>query len=261
MDADSHLRVNKVSRRIALLTASCIASAFVVGGVGGRIVMRISAMAAGPEMIGRITENGNRVGEFTVFGTLFLVLLVGVLVGMFGSVIVVASDQWVKWMGPVQGLGFGLVALALIGQQENFGSTDFLILEPVGLNIAMFTALPLLWGFGVTGAYWLLDQKVPPAATTPQPLWMAASLPLLLGLVALSLFLLVPGFSGGTAAYEMAAILFVMTISAVTHAISSAYQSVPATVEKVARIAGYGSLALLLTVGLWGAVTEVRHLI
>jgi hypothetical protein len=53
MDADSRLAVNTVLRRVSLLTLACIASAFVVGGIGGRIVMGISAVAAGPNMVGR----------------------------------------------------------------------------------------------------------------------------------------------------------------------------------------------------------------
>ncbi len=59
----SRLAMNKVFRRVALLGVASVISGVLVGGVLGRIVMRISALAAGPEMVGRLTENGNRIGE------------------------------------------------------------------------------------------------------------------------------------------------------------------------------------------------------
>jgi hypothetical protein len=260
-DADSELLVISVFRRVTLLVIACFVSALVVGGIGGRIVMGISAAAAGPEMVGRITENGNRIGEFTIGGTLFLILLISVFAGLFGSVIVVGSDPWLRWMGPLEGLGFGLAILALNGQQTNFGSTDFLMLEPASLNIGMFAALNLLFGFSVTGVYWLLDRTLPPTATTTEtPMWLVASVLFLLGLVLLMAFLTVPGFSGGDVAYEMAAILLVLVVSTAIRIASLATQ-IPQWASRTATLVGYGSMALLFIVGLAGAVHEVQRIV
>ena len=73
----SQLTMSRVFRRVALLGVAGVISGVLVGGVLGRIVMRISAVAAGPEMVGRLTENGNRVGEFTIVGTMILIVFVG----------------------------------------------------------------------------------------------------------------------------------------------------------------------------------------
>jgi hypothetical protein len=261
MDADSRLAVNTVLRRVSLLTFACIAGAFVVGGIGGRIVMGISAAAAGPNMVGRTTENGNRIGEFTFGGTLFLILFVGVFVALFGTVIVVGSDPWLGWMGPLQGLGFGLTTLALNGQQDNFGSTDFRILEPASLNIAMFVALNLLFGFTVTGVYWLLDKRFPQAATTEQPLWAAAGVPFLMGFLLLMAFLTLPGFSGADANYQMAAILLVVVASTAVRVASSVATLIPRWVTGTAILTGYGSTATLVIVGLTRTVHEIQRLV
>ena len=261
MDTDSRLALNTVLRRVSLLTLACIGSAFVVGGIGGRIVMGISAAAAGPNMVGRITENGNRIGEFTIGGTLFLVLFIGVLVALFGTVIVVGSDPWLRWMGPLQGLGFGLAVLALNGQQDNFGSTDFRVLEPAYLNIAMFVALNLLFGFSVTGVYWLLDKRLPQAAARVQPEWAVAGVPFLMGFLVLMAFLLVPGFSGSDTNYEMAAILPVIVASTAVRVASSVPTSIPTWITATATLTGYGSTAMLLIVGLTRTVHEIQRLI
>jgi len=181
-------------------------------------------------MVGRITENGNRVGEFTVGGTLFLIVLTGMFAGLFGTVIIVGSDPWLRWMGPLQGLGYGLAVLAVYGQQEHFGSTDFLILEPAALNVAMFASLNVLFGFAVSGVYWLLNRWFPDAdEATQQPVWlMLAGFPCAGGFLLLMAYFTVPGFSGAEAAtYEIAAILVVVVASTVVKTLSSFLPSVP----------------------------------
>ena len=160
----NQLTMNRVFRRVALLGVASVISGVLVGGVLGRIVMRLSALAAGPEMVGRLTENGNRVGEFTIIGTIILIIFAGGFFGVAGSVMVVGSDPWLRWMGPLQGLGFGLVALAVSGDGSPFNSVDFFILEPRALNVAMFVGLHFVFGFVVSGLYWVFDRTLPPAA-------------------------------------------------------------------------------------------------
>lgn len=99
--------VNRMLRPVALLGLASLLAGVVVGGVGGRVVMTVSARAAGAELAGRVTENGNVIGEFTVGGTIALVVFAGLLGGMLASVGVVASDPWLGWMGGFKGLGFG----------------------------------------------------------------------------------------------------------------------------------------------------------
>jgi hypothetical protein len=118
-----------------------------VGGIGGRIVMRLSAIAGGPEVAGAITENGATVGEITAEGTMALLLFGGLFSGISGGVILAMVAPWLRWAGAVRGLVFGVFVLAVAGpaviDASNF---DFLILQPAWLNVVMFSALFLLFG-------------------------------------------------------------------------------------------------------------------
>jgi hypothetical protein len=127
-----------------------------VGGIGGRIVMRLSAIAGGPDVVERITENGNVVGEFTAEGTLGLLLFGGLFSGIAGGVILAIVAPWLRWAGPVRGLVFGVFVLAVAGRTViDASNPDFAILQPAWLNVLMFSALFLL--SGVTAVF-LLDR-------------------------------------------------------------------------------------------------------
>ncbi|MGZ8630177.1 MAG: hypothetical protein ACXWZF_04325 [Actinomycetota bacterium] len=67
--------------RLASSIASAVITGIVVGGLGTRLVMRLSAMAADDSRIGLITENGNRVGDITGEGTIALIMFVGLATG------------------------------------------------------------------------------------------------------------------------------------------------------------------------------------
>ncbi len=64
-------------RQVALLGTASVVAGVLVGGVGGRLVMRLSAIAAGSDAAGLLTENGNTVGEITVGGTVALIVFGG----------------------------------------------------------------------------------------------------------------------------------------------------------------------------------------
>ncbi len=73
--------------RLASSVVSAVITGIVVGGLGTRLVMRLSAMATDDSTIGMLTENGNRVGDITGEGTIALVVLAtGTAVGLIGFV-------------------------------------------------------------------------------------------------------------------------------------------------------------------------------
>ena len=90
----SQLAMNGVFRRVALFGVASVISGVLVSGVLGRIVMRISAVAAGPEMVGLLTENGNRIGEFTIVGTMILIIFVGSFSGVAATVQRLPDHLW-----------------------------------------------------------------------------------------------------------------------------------------------------------------------
>ena len=259
---NTRLAANRVFRRVALLGMASFVSGILVGGVGGRIVMRLSAIAAGPEMVGRITENGNRVGEFTIAGTIVLIVFVGGFAGVAGSVIVVGSDPWLRWMGPLQGLGFGLVALAATGDGSPFNSVDFFLLDPAALNVAMFVGLHFAFGLAVSGFYWLMDRRLPPApADREQVGYLVVTALGGIGLLLVIALFTIPSFCGCDPDYGfLALILLVVASTAVRHA-STFVKAIPDWLARTATITGYGSLLLLLVVGLSRTIDEIQQIL
>ena len=260
-NVSSHLTKNGVFRRVALLGVASVTSGVLVGGVLGRIVMRISALAAGPEMVGRVTENGNRVGEFTIVGTIILIVLVGGLFGVAGSVMVVGSDPWLRWMGPLQGLGFGLVALAVSGDGSPFNSVDFFILEPRALNVAMFVGLHFAFGFVVSGLYWVFDRTLPPAADREQIGYLIVTALGGIGLLLVIALFTVPSFCGCEPDYGFLAIILLMVASTAVRHASTFMKAIPTWVVPTTTIIGYSSLALLLAIGLKATIDQIQKIL
>ncbi len=117
-----------------------------VGGIGGRIVMRISALVAGESARGAITDNGDRVGDFTIEGTLE-VLANGLIFGVVGSVVWILSEPWLQRYGRHVGLSFGILLFALAGTETIVADNrDFAILDPAWFNVLLFGLLFFAYG-------------------------------------------------------------------------------------------------------------------
>lgn len=251
--------VNRTVRPIAVLGLASLISGVVVGGIGGRLVMSVSARAAGADMVGRVTENGNVVGEFTVGGTAALIVFVGLLGGMLASVGVVASDPWLRWLGPFRGVGFGLVVLTVFGY-DTFASIDFRILDPVSLNVAMFLALILGFGLAVVGFQRLLDRKLPGPTDSEQMGWIVVvglgAIPLLMTV----LFFTSTSFCGCDPAHEIGASLMIMILATAAFHLGSGTSLIPAWGKRIAMIAGYLSLASAVSFGLVRTIDNLQLL-
>jgi hypothetical protein len=96
------------------------------------------------------------VGAITPSGTIFL-LIAGGLGGILGGLAYLVVRRLLPGRGVVKGALFGLMLLALFGRLLVVpDNPDFLILEPAGLAVAMFAALPILFGLAfVPLAEWL----------------------------------------------------------------------------------------------------------
>ena len=118
----------------------------VVGGVGGRIVMRISALVAGGSARGAITDNGDRIGDFTIEGTLEM-LANGLIFGVIGGVVWIVSEPWLRRYGRHVGLSFGTLLFALAGTETIVADNrDFSILDPAWFNVLLFGLLFFAFG-------------------------------------------------------------------------------------------------------------------
>ena len=134
----------QILRDVSVGGISSLVSGLVVLGLGGRLAMYLSRLLH-PEAVGRLTENGNEIGVFTVGGTIGLLLFGGVASGLAAAPVWVVIKPWIprKWV--VVGLG----AVAIGGfQLVASDNPDFDILEGPALDIVILLAL--VFGFGAT---------------------------------------------------------------------------------------------------------------
>ena len=151
----------------------------IAGGVGSRLAMRIMALTSADAQ-GDMTEAGEVVGEVSLGGTIFL-FAVGALLGIGGGLAYVALRRWLPSRST--GLVFGLLVLAVSGRVlVDPDNIDFVILDPASLGIAMFAALPILFGLLVVP----LQARLEPFFTKPRAR-IATILILIAGLLPLAI--------------------------------------------------------------------------
>jgi hypothetical protein len=118
-----------------------------VGGLGGRLAMRVSGIAAGPSLQGVRTDAGFPVGAITAQGTLELIVFAGLLSGAIGGMFYAAVSPWLTRLGAWRGLAFGVLLLAVLGSLVlDPDNPDFGRFGPSGVNVGMFGALFLIFG-------------------------------------------------------------------------------------------------------------------
>jgi hypothetical protein len=122
-----------------VLAAAGIAGVLVgvPAGLLARVVMKVSALAAGPSLAGALTADG----------TLALVIFAGLAPVGTGAILYMAVRPWFVSLGRWRGLAFGAYLLALAGPTglDPFNG-DFTRFGPAALNVAMFAALFLVVG-------------------------------------------------------------------------------------------------------------------
>ena len=132
-----------------------------VGGVGGRVVMRVSALLDS-SVEGFTTENGATINEFTLEGTIGLIIFGGVFAGFLVAFVWVIFQRWLprrRWLRYVATI---VVGVALGGRAAIDGSNfDFVILDPPLVHAALFA---LLAGATAAATLWFdrkLDDRLP----------------------------------------------------------------------------------------------------
>lgn len=101
----------EVLRDIARGGISGMLVGIVVGGLGARVMMRGVAILH-PDAVGELTENGNRIGDITVGGTLFLVLF-GLISGALAGALWVIVSPWIPGPTALRALLTAGVAIAV----------------------------------------------------------------------------------------------------------------------------------------------------
>ena len=224
-----------VGRHIGLASLAGVISGIAVGGILGRIVMRISGFAAGPNMIGVHTEGGNRVGDITFAGTVALIVFVGVGMGLAGGLVFAALEPWLRRLRPWHGLAYGVALLAAFGftvlDPFNF---DFARFGPLLLNLVMFSALFLMFGLLVAALFDRLKDLAASSGVIGRATRILAWIAL-----GLALLVMVLAFVGA----ELDDQVFALVIAAAL-ALAAVVQW-----RGLPKAIGYASLAVLLVLG------------
>jgi hypothetical protein len=147
-------------RWVAVRGLAAVATGTVVLGLGGRLVM-LGSRLLHPDAIGQVSENGNPIGDFTIDGTIELVVFGGLGSGIVAGVVWVIVWQWIPRHPAV--VGFGAVTLGAYNLIDS-GNRDFVILGDPLPDLVLLVGL--LFGFGAC-LVWVdrwFDSRLPKAA-------------------------------------------------------------------------------------------------
>lgn len=170
--APPRTRVAQVLRRYAwwasVVTVAWAASAILLAGAGGRIVMRVLALTS-PDAAGRLTEAQAHVGDITAGGTLTF-LVFGALPGAFISAVLYALIH--SWLprGRLGGAVFGVILLLLFATTVDplrAGNIDFDIVGPGWLAVLLFSVLIILHGMLVAAIAGWYSGRLPLRPSRP----------------------------------------------------------------------------------------------
>ena len=156
--------LSRVLREIAVGGLAGLLVGVLLGGIGGRVVMRTAALLV-PDSVGRFTENGNRIGTITLEGSLLLLVFVGLLAGTFAASIWVIVRPWL----PATIVGRALVATPLaiglgVHSLVDGRNPDFTILGHDPLVVAVLIGLIALFGPAMAIADAWMDRRLPDGA-------------------------------------------------------------------------------------------------
>jgi hypothetical protein len=135
-----------------------------VAGIGGRLLMRLAAVLHA-DAVGAFTENGNRIGDITVGGTLFLIVF-GLIFGLIAGAVWVVVSPWIPGRSRTRALLTAGVAIAIGTPLLIIGrNPDFVVLEHDPRVVALLVALVGSIGLSTALLDGWLDRRLPHAVT------------------------------------------------------------------------------------------------
>jgi hypothetical protein len=133
-----------VVRRVAAVSAAAALLGLLVGGVGGRLGMAFLA-AQNPDATGKISDDGFRMGQFTVGGTIQLFgtsVQIGLIAGLIYLVLrpLTIGPRWLRITELATGAAVSVAAFLI-----HPNGVDFAVLDPALLAVALFVAIPAVF--------------------------------------------------------------------------------------------------------------------
>jgi hypothetical protein len=203
-------QIAAILRVVGVCVLAGMLAGAIVGGLGGRVAMRVSGYLYQQEHPGAsvVTDSsGQRVGQISLDGTVFLILQ-SIVSGAVIGLLLLLVGPWLPRSGWRRAGGFGLLLLAAVGSMViNPGSQDLRSLGSPLLNVAMFATLIFLAGMLATPIVSWLDHAV--AASSRSSTRIGA---LALGAVA--------AFFGGVALFAVLLLIVVNSVAVPIRAIS-----------------------------------------
>ena len=146
---------------------------FVIGGIGSRLAMFVLRVTSDPSLQGMETDDGFIIGRFS--GDSAFLILFATALGVGGGLFYLLVRGWLpeRARPAVMGALGATVGGAAIIRPDGI---DFTLLEPLWLAIAMFVALPAL--YGVTMVF-LTERWLRSAEERSRAGWLAILLPLM----------------------------------------------------------------------------------
>ncbi len=135
------------ARPVATAAVAGSLTGAVIGGLGGRVAMFVLRLTSDPALRGLKTDDDFTIGIFSG-ATLFLVIVTTVL-GILGGLVYLVVRGWLPgrarpWLfGGLTGIVGGATVIRP-------GGIDFTLLDPLGLAVALFIALPAAYGVAVS---------------------------------------------------------------------------------------------------------------
>jgi len=171
----------ELMRHVTAVGIAGLVTGFVVGGIGGRLFMRVAGAAAPESAQGALTEAGFTVGEITAGETIGLIVFIGGLVGVVGGVLYAVFRPWLAWTGAYRGVAFGVVLFAVASATSdvmNPDNIDFAVLGNGPLLVSMIALLFLLFGVVIDRLYRSVGPRLPaasPGLNRPKALYAVAA--------------------------------------------------------------------------------------
>ena len=256
-------RAAELVRHIGIVGIVGVTLGLIVGGIGGRVVMRIAGIVAPDHVQGVATEMGT-IGDITVGGTIELVIFVGLFFGAFGAVAYVISERWLSWTGPFRPLAFGLLLLVVgapdVLDPENL---DFLLVGNFELIVVMFVALFLLYGIPMPLLVSALEGRLP-EVDSARPMGSVAVYLALTGFGGLFVLMIAMFLITELGENELAAAFLIFGMGLATALIWLAEFTDLAGKPwqtRLVRLLGYGALIGATAVGTWQTWTGISDIL
>ena len=138
---------------LRLLSATIIIGGLagaVIGGLGGRLAMRVLFLTSDDAVKGAISDDGFEIGRFTLSDTIGLVIVTA-FIGVIAALFYLLARPFVARLGsaavPAMAVLYGVVGGAMMVHRDGI---DFRLLEPVLLAIALFVGICAGFGAVVT---------------------------------------------------------------------------------------------------------------